>query len=465
MKSKQNASRMYRLDSMKLNDTYYTEEGYLIDHPIVTTCGVFEYANPDGSIRRELRTPENVFSPESLATYEGKPVIVTHEAGEIDKDNVRQEQIGTMLSKGYQDGDNVRCKIVIHDTDALKRFNLRELSLGYSLNTINSPGMWNGQPYDCVQEDIEINHLAVVSEARAGDSARLNIDGRDIKKPVYLKGGPCMKTRNSKADAKAAQRKGRRADSDLTPEELEQAIALFKMQQAAGGSEAASDEGEASNLDAEEIVEGVRERKDRRDSEESNMDADDLIAEQGADIEALLGVIDELQAASDMTADEGDVPENADEDDLAEDENDVAGNADGEELAEDEGDDTNCDEDEETGSPSKNADSVDRKMRDYLDMVRIADRLNLDGVENMSLAAGRKRIIKKVKPKLNLDGKSDSYIKAAYDIAKQEVSDRKTVNDQRNTMQHKGTNFDDANGKGLAASARKNMINRLGGNR
>ena len=46
-----------RLDSISLDQTYYTEEGYLVDHPIVTTCGIFEYNNVDGSMRRELRLP------------------------------------------------------------------------------------------------------------------------------------------------------------------------------------------------------------------------------------------------------------------------------------------------------------------------------------------------------------------------------------------------------------------------
>ena len=100
----------------------------MIDHPILTRVGIFEYRRPDGSIRRELRLPEEVFAPESLASYKGKPVILTHEAGMIDSDNVQQEQIGTILSDGTQDGDNVRAQIIIHDARKLD-YGLRELSL------------------------------------------------------------------------------------------------------------------------------------------------------------------------------------------------------------------------------------------------------------------------------------------------------------------------------------------------
>lgn len=74
-------NRVQRLDSISLDQTYFTDEGYLVDHPIVTSTGIFEYMNPDGSMRRELRLPEDVFAPESLKTYRGKPIIITHDAG------------------------------------------------------------------------------------------------------------------------------------------------------------------------------------------------------------------------------------------------------------------------------------------------------------------------------------------------------------------------------------------------
>ena len=98
----------------------WTDEGYLIDTPIVTSCGVFEYHNDDGSVRYELRLPEHVFNPKSLASYEGKPVIVTHDAGRVTKDNVDDEIIGTILSPGMRDGNNVRAKIIIHNSGLRK---------------------------------------------------------------------------------------------------------------------------------------------------------------------------------------------------------------------------------------------------------------------------------------------------------------------------------------------------------
>lgn len=100
-----------------------------MDNPILTRVGIFEYQNPDGTIRRELRLPEEVFAPESLASYKGKPVILTHEAGMIDTENVQQEHIGTILSEGIQDGENVRAQIVIHDAHSLS-YGLRNFRSG-----------------------------------------------------------------------------------------------------------------------------------------------------------------------------------------------------------------------------------------------------------------------------------------------------------------------------------------------
>lgn len=435
-----------RIDSISVDQTYYTDEGYLVDHPIVTTCGIFEYKNDDGSTRRELRLPEDVFDEKSLESYKGKPIIITHDAGEVDKENVRREQIGTIMSKGYRDGDNVRCEIIIHDTNALKRCGLKELSLGYSLDTDDTPGVYRGEKYDCVQKNIEINHLALVGEARAGEAARLNIDSKDDEK--ILKGG--------KAIMFESDSKGLRADGseELTPEEMEAAIALFKAQKAASQATGeGTDEGGEAAQEGETLaeeknpVEKVRENIDRRDSDGAGMAPEDIIAEQKADLDTLLAEIDKLQATNDMNGDTDSAAEK-DPDPVAE------GNADsGEECGE-----------ENPKEKGVNMDSVDRIVQDRLDVCRMADKLHLDGIESLSVQEGRKRIIKAVNPKINLDGKSDSYINAAYDIAKQSFHDRKTTDDQRQQMVTDKVRRD-AREESNSNSARKNMISRMTGGR
>jgi hypothetical protein len=446
-------TRVLRLDSIPLDETYWTNEGYLIDHPVVTSVGIFEYMNPDGSVRRELRLPENVFDPASLASYKGKPVILTHEAGVVDKDNVDQEHIGTILSEGKQDGDDVRCEIVIHDTDTMKKSGLRELSLGYSLDLDETPGTWKGQPYDAIQTNIRINHLALVDKARAGEQARLNIDGKDAN---TLKGG--KKT--------MAQKTKRNDGGPMTPEDLAASIQAFKDRQAARGHGGhGDDDPPAANpapapapaapaavggeqKDEGDPVQMVKDRRDRRDAEGDPATPEaalGVIAQQDEDIETLLEYIEGLQAKQDFDEANQEPPANADEGEP--------------------GDGTKQDGEGDDKTSGINADAADQIFRTRIELVRMGDRLNLDGIETMSVLDAQKAIIKAVNPTMRLDGKSSAYIKAAYDLAKDTLNARKTTNYQRAQMMG-GRRADAADAPG-AKSARQRMIDRQenGGNK
>lgn len=435
--------KVERLDSIQLDGTYFTDEGYLIDHPIVTSIGIFEYANPDGSIRRELRLPEEVFAKESLDSYKGKPIIITHDAGMVTNENVDDEIIGTILSPGYQDGEHVRAEIVIHNTNALKECELRELSLGYSLESEDSPGEWEGKPYDCIQRNIRINHLALVQNARAGESARLNVDGKDKKGNQQKQKGLISKM--------IKKRTQRTDENTLTPEELQAAIAMYQAAQSqttdSEDTPAATqeDEDDTPAPTPQETVQLVKDRKDRRDSEEkSEMTLDEAcstIQEMDEDIGNLLGVIDQLVAEKEF--DENDTPS---------------------ETAADEGENEDEEEngdDDKSEAGSLNMDSADRLFSKKLEVVRIGDRLNMNGLENMKLLDAQKAIIRKVRPSLRLDGKSDTYIQAAFDLAKEAISKQKSTDTQRQQMfQKDGKSSFVTSGVSSAQKARQKMIER-----
>ena len=419
-----------RFDSIPLSDTYFTPEGYLIDNPILTRVGIFEYHNPDGTIRRELRLPEEVFAAESLASYKGKPVILTHEAGLVDVDNVQQEHIGTILSEGIQDGDNVRAQIVIHDAESLD-YGLRELSLGYTQTPDETPGVWNGQPYDAIQRNIQINHLALVEKARAGEQARLNIDGEE-------QGGNQM----SKA----------RKDG-LTPEEITRLVEEYKQRQAQRMENTNPTADEGTNPDEQTTDEGekdpvqeVKDRRDRRDASgdcETMDEASGVIAQQDEDIQKLLDFIAQLQAKIDF--DEASAEEEAKTD------------------SEGETAEANADEEEPQENPL-NMDSIDAYVNQKIELIRLGDKLNLDGIETMKPMDAKKAIIKKVHPNIRLDGKDTAYINAMFDIAKESVGKRKDVDYQRQQM-FRG---DSAHNKPVDGQneARRRMIEKMdGGNK
>lgn len=443
--------KVKRLDSVPLDKVEYTPEGFLIDTPIVTSVGVFEYTNPDGSPRRELRLPEHVFNEKSLATYEGKPVIITHEAGRVSKDNVNDEIVGTILSKGQPDGDDVRAKIVIHDIDAVKQSGLRELSLGYDLVLDETPGEWNGQPYDAIQTEIVINHLAIVREARAGEQARLNIDSTENK--ALQKGASAMAgkaVKQTKATNSDENRKKIAAFEARRKRRLDEAEAEEKKKEEAANADTDSEVTEeikenSDNPPADNDKPSVEERvsliKDRRDRRDADGDAADLeaakaaIAEQDEDIEQLIEIVEELQAANDI----------------------AAANTDN-----DEGGEENKDEDDKPDSGEKpmNADSVDAVIAERLKLGRIGDRLNLDGLETLKPLDAKKRIIKAIKPDLRLDGKSKHYVNTAFDIALQELDSRKGTEYQRRQMFNSdGRNR--TNSGNSAMSARDRMIDRM----
>ena len=455
-------TRVVRLDSLPLNQTYFTEEGYLVDRPILTTIGIFEYTNPDGTIRRELRLPEEVFKEESLQSYKGKPIIITHDAGLITKDNVHDNAVGTILSEGYRSGNDVRAEIIIHDTDEMKLAGLKELSLGYNLDLDETPGEWNGQPYNAVQRNIVINHLALVLEARAGEQARLNIDSRDRK----TKGAKSM-------SANHKTKKARRADGVMSPEDLAQAIAAYKTRRAErlaakaqadqegdtvpvadtkpteGAAPAADGDdtiiatsGKEDGDDIADQVQMVKDRRDRRDEGDEPADKEaamGVIAQQDGDMEILFDIIDTLLAERDFdsacdtdgkncdgdegtaTAPAATVPAKAQEDEDDEStpaEPPAAENTDGDE------DDIPTTNASEVGKSVLNVDAVDQIVRQRIQLGIVGRALNMDGLEDMGIMAAKKAVIRAVRPGMRLDGKSVAYINAAYDYAVADVTSR-----------------------------------------
>ncbi len=428
--------RVTRLDSMPMTKAQYTEEGFLVDRPVLTSTGIFEYKNPDGSVRRELRLPEEVFAPESLASYRGKPIIITHNAGLITKDNVQREAVGTILSEGYQDGDNVRAEIIIHNTDRMKEAGLKELSCGYNLETEESPGTWNGQPYDAIQRNIRINHLALVFEARAGEQARLNIDGRDRQR---TEGGSKM----SESD------KTTRTDGVLSPDELKKAIAEYQAKKAQMGGDK-TQEAKPAAADAadppvaptatepakkdegpEATLQQIKEAKAARSAEgapKTTEEAEKVIAKQDGDMELLFNIIDTLLAQKDFDSATKGKSDKADKVDKSDSGCEPAAEPDKKE----------CD----SSTPSKadsateaipstdkseaakmNADSVDAIIRQRVQLGMIGQALNLDGLENMNLADAKMAVIQAVIPGMRLDGKGDAYIEAMFDCAYKSVKE------------------------------------------
>ena len=166
-------------------DAFITDEGYIKANAIVTRTGVFFYKNPDGTVRNELRHPDEVFKVDSLDSMKMIPVTNGHPQERlVSAENAKRLAIGYTGETVTQDGEFVLSNLMITDLASVKDVmerNRRELSLGYTVDLIPEEGSYNGQPYNFRQTNIKYNHLSIVDNARAGSEARIALDSADAE--------------------------------------------------------------------------------------------------------------------------------------------------------------------------------------------------------------------------------------------------------------------------------------------
>lgn len=171
-----------RFDQAELGKAVRTEAGFLRVPATLTRTGVFPYQQPDGTIRRELRLPEEVFRADSLDSLQAAPLTLEHPPEAVTPTNVRTYAVGSVGTDARADGDYVRGTVMITAADAIAAVEsgrMQELSCGYDCRLDETPGTWNGQAYDAIQRDVVYNHLALVPVGRAGPQVRLHLDAAD----------------------------------------------------------------------------------------------------------------------------------------------------------------------------------------------------------------------------------------------------------------------------------------------
>lgn len=172
-------ARVIRYDVGTLQPPRLTPQGYLIVDGYASRVGVQDYRRSDGSTRRELRLPDEVFSPKSLEGFRGAPITDDHPPDHLTPENTRGTAAGAVLSCGKQDGKCVGVTFAVHDAELIKKMQggKRQLSVGYGVDLDETPG---DHPefghYDAVQRNIVVNHLAVVDAGRAGPIASARMD-------------------------------------------------------------------------------------------------------------------------------------------------------------------------------------------------------------------------------------------------------------------------------------------------
>lgn len=159
------------------------ENGFLKGKAIVTRCGIFQYMNPDGTIRNELRHPDDVLDAISLESMKMLPVTNDHPQDKlVTVENSRRLAMGYTGEMIEHDGNNILTNFVITDAELINQITKNgknQLSLGYQTDLIEEMGEWQGTPYTMRQKNIRYNHLAVVNRARAGELAKIALDSQD----------------------------------------------------------------------------------------------------------------------------------------------------------------------------------------------------------------------------------------------------------------------------------------------
>jgi len=176
-----------------------TPEGFLLceEVPLART-GMMIYgpdetpieAGPDGIVKI-MREPEDVFTAETLASAQGKPVTNDHPDEDVTPFNWKNLCHGTMLNvrrgEGFMD-DLMLGDLLITTPEGIKavRGGKVEVSLGYEADYDETgPGVGK-------QSNIIINHIALVDQGRCGPRCAIS----DAKPTV--KGNGTMKTKSNR---------------------------------------------------------------------------------------------------------------------------------------------------------------------------------------------------------------------------------------------------------------------------
>lgn len=192
----------------------YTPEGFLICKNVkIGRSGALQYLgeevgiNGDNSIITVYRTTKENSAPETLASFEGKPITDNHPDEDVTPDNYHYYQRGHI--QNVRAADNyiiadlfVTDRKLIEDiTSGVKR----EVSCGYDTTYVED------EQGNLFQTNIRGNHLAIVENGRAGGTVKI----QDSKSEVLK-----MAKRNSEKILKDFVKKVRDAQTSEEVEEL-----------------------------------------------------------------------------------------------------------------------------------------------------------------------------------------------------------------------------------------------------
>jgi uncharacterized protein len=158
------------------------ENGYLLVRGCpISSYGIFDYGagqldmpGDPNRIVKVFRPESAVNDPNAIASFKNVPLINDHEmlsGFSNDSTATAPEKYGVsgvLTANVYYDSPWMRgdIKVFSREMQEALQSGKKDLSLGYSCDFIEQPGIWNNQPYEAVQTNLRGNHIALVEEGR-----------------------------------------------------------------------------------------------------------------------------------------------------------------------------------------------------------------------------------------------------------------------------------------------------------
>lgn len=207
----------FRTDVSGTPTVEVTSHGGLRVAANLTRTGVFTYRTVDGGVTRELRHPDEVFHPDSLASLTDAPLTEGH-PGVVTASNWQQVAKGH-IKTASPEGRFVAAKVVVSHADTIgkvKTKELVELSCGYACTVVAGAGVYEGEVYDSAQTNIRYNHVGMgpAGWGRAGPEVKIKYDGIAFDGDCYIQPMPQDDTQDKLTRSDAAEVVTLRADRD-----------------------------------------------------------------------------------------------------------------------------------------------------------------------------------------------------------------------------------------------------------
>lgn len=170
--------KLQRYDKSFIKDYGETPEGYLTVQVPITRPGVFPYQRQDGTVQMEAKLPDEIFNDRTIRSARSKPVTDEHPNEPVTVDNYQTYAKGMSHTDSRVEDLKLCVSLTITDKDLIQKVNdgKREISIGFMSDVVAENGVYNGQTYEYVQRNLEINHIAIVDQGRAGPEVAIRSD-------------------------------------------------------------------------------------------------------------------------------------------------------------------------------------------------------------------------------------------------------------------------------------------------